>query len=280
MTERMVAVPGAELCVDTHGDPGDPAVLLIHGAAASMDGWDPEFCARLAAAGRYVVRYDHRDTGRSSTCPPGRPDYTVDDLTVDPLRILDALDITDAHLVGVSMGGGIAQQLAALHPDRVRTLTLIATSCGGDRIGTDPLPPPTTSAEPPEPSWDDRDAVLGYLVDSLRTYAGALFDTQRAHREAVTTLDRARDIAAAANHWLVIGDDGVSFAMTDIKAPTLVLHGTDDPLFPPAHGVALAAEIPGAQLVELPGMGHEAPPPQLWDVVVPAIVRQTSSGKR
>lgn len=123
MTERVVPVPGAELCVDVLGDPGDPAVLLIHGAATSMDGWDPGFCAAIAAAGRYVVRYDHRDTGRSSTCPPGRPGYTAADLTTDPVRVLDALGIPGAHLVGVSMGGGIAQQVAAQHPDRVRSLT-------------------------------------------------------------------------------------------------------------------------------------------------------------
>lgn len=143
-------------------------------------------------------------------------------------------------------------------------------------MATDPLPPPTISAELPEPAWDDRDAVVEYLVATLRQYAGALFDDQRARREATTTVDRARDIAAANNNWLVVGgDDGAGFRMSDITAPTLVLHGCDDPLFPPAHGRALAAEIAAARLVELPGMGHEAPPPPLWDVVVPAIVRHT-----
>jgi len=130
------------------------------------DQWDAAFCERLAGHGRFVIRYDHRDTGRSVTSPPGRPNYTSDELATDPLRVLDALDIDRAHVVGVSMGEGIAQQLAARHAARVRTITLIATSPAGERSDDAPLPPPApalaaTFGDPaPEPDWNDRAAVV------------------------------------------------------------------------------------------------------------------------
>jgi pimeloyl-ACP methyl ester carboxylesterase len=287
VTERIVAVDGVELCVEAFGDPDDPAVLLVGGSTASMDYWDPEFCDRLAAAGRYVVRYDHRDTGRSQSWPARSPGYTAADLTADPLRVLDGLGIARAHLVGVSMGGGIAQDLAARHPDRVRSITLIATSAAGERSDRTPLPPPEPRAAEamanpaPEPDWSDRDAAVDHLVDTLRPYTGSLgLDEARERRTAAAVVDRTRDLAASqTNHWLVVGDEGDQepFRMADLRVPALVMHGTDDPMFPFAHGEALTAEIPGATLVPLPGMGHEAPPRPLWDVVVPAIVDHTAS---
>jgi pimeloyl-ACP methyl ester carboxylesterase len=173
VTERLVDVDGVELCVETFGAADHPALLLIAGAAASMDHWDVAFCELLAAEGRYVVRYDHRDTGRSSAWPAGRPGYTSGDLTADALRVLDALGVAQAHLVGVSMGGGIAQDVAARHPDRVLSLTLIATSPAGERTDRTPLPPPDPriAVTPPDPDWADRDAVVAHLVDTYRPYA-------------------------------------------------------------------------------------------------------------
>ena len=146
---------GVELCLETFGDPTNPAVLLISGATASMDCWEPEFCGRLADGGRFVVRYDHRDTGRSAVSPAGKPDYTSQDLATDACRLLDALWILRAHLVGVSMGGGIAQYLAAHHAERVRSITLIATSPAGERDTTTPLPPPATSVGRWSPTRSD-----------------------------------------------------------------------------------------------------------------------------
>jgi pimeloyl-ACP methyl ester carboxylesterase len=283
MADRLVNVDGVELCLETFGDPADPPVLLISGGGASMDWWDAEFCERLAAQRRLVVRYDHRDTGRSAVSAVGKPTYTSDDLSSDPIRVLDALGIPSAHLVGVSMGGGIAQYLAARHADRVLTITLIATSPAGERLDGTDLPPmhpriAATFDDPaPEPAWDDRTAVIDYLVEGERPYAGSLgFDEARTRRIARTVVDRTRDIAAStSNHWAAEGSSD-EFRLADIRVPTLVLHGTADPLFPIAHGEALAAEIPGATLVRLSGMGHEIPPPQLWDVVVSAIVRHTT----
>ena len=110
--ERIVSVNGIELCTQAFGSAGDPVVLLIGGAAATMDWWEDEFCERIAAGGRYVIRYDNRDTGRSTSSPAGQPNYTGMDLTADAIGLLDALDVGQAHLVGISMGGGIAQEIA------------------------------------------------------------------------------------------------------------------------------------------------------------------------
>lgn len=287
MAARVVVVDGVELCLETFGHPDDVAVLLIGGAAASMDWWDADFCRRLAAAGRLVVRYDHRDTGRSATSPAGSPAYSMTDLTTDPLRVLDALGIRRAHVVGLSMGGGIAQVLAARHPDRVLTLTLIATSPAGSRAGDGPLPPPEPRLRalfqnpPPDPDWTDRAAVVEDILAAERAYAGSAgVEEARVRRIAEAVVDRSHDVAAArTNHWAVIGGGGerVEFRMADLRTPTLVVHGTDDPLFPLPHGEALAAEIPGASLLTLPGMGHEVPPERTWNVVVPALAEHTAT---
>jgi pimeloyl-ACP methyl ester carboxylesterase len=285
MPVSMVQVGDAELCVDTFGAPGDPAVLLMGGATSSMDWWEPEFCERIAAAGRYVIRFDNRDTGESTTSPVGEPSYTGADLSADPLRLLDALRISRAHLVGVSMGGGIAQDIAVQHPDRVLSLTLIATTAAFDRAGTTPLPPPeprlaATLEQDDDLDWDDTDAVVDQMVEVHRVYAGSLgIDEDRVRTISRAVVERTRDLrASVTNHWVVIGggeDD--PHTMAEIQVPTLVLHGTDDPMFPLAHGQALVDEIAGARLVPLEGMGHEVPPRALWDVAVPAIVAQTSS---
>jgi pimeloyl-ACP methyl ester carboxylesterase len=284
MTERLVPVDGAELCVESFGDHADPAVLLVSGAAASMDMWDAEFCGLLAAEGRFVIRYDHRDTGRSTTSPVGRPAYTAEDLTTDPVRVLDALGVDRAHLVGLSMGGGIAQEVAALHPHRLQTLTLIATSAAGDGADPTSLPgmePGVAAAfeDPaPQPDWDDRAAAVDYLVEIERPYAGTLgYDEERARRKAERVVDRTRDLAASVtNHWVLAGE-AIPFRLADISVPTLVMHGTADPMFPLPHGEALAAEIPGALFVRMEGMGHEMPPPPLWDLVITTLVWHTAT---
>jgi pimeloyl-ACP methyl ester carboxylesterase len=183
--------------------------------------------------------------------------------------ILDALDVDRAHLVGLSMGGGIAQEVAARHPDRVATITVVATSPAGRRQDESPLPPPeprvaeTFGNPPPEPDWTDREAVVDHLVESYRPYAGSLgFDEPAARRLVEHVVGRTVDIEAASkNHWLVAGDDeDDGFAMTDVVAPTLVIHGTTDPMFPLAHGEALAREIGDATLLRVPGWATSARP--------------------
>jgi pimeloyl-ACP methyl ester carboxylesterase len=281
--QHFLPVNGVELCVETFGTSADPAILLIMGASASMDWWPDGFCARLASEGRFVIRYDHRDTGQSTSFPAGAPTYTSTDLTADAVGVLDALGIDKAHLAGASMGGGIAQELAVDHADRVLSLTLISTSPIG--LGSNDLPPMSDelrrafSNPAPQPDWSDRSAVVEYMVADLRPYHGSVTMNEAAWRSLVDRIiDRTTDVAASMiNHW-ILDDGNASQARTDqIAVPTLVLHGTEDPLFPYPHGEALAAAIPGARLVPLEGVGHAELPPDVWDVAIGAIARITST---
>ena len=243
-----------------------------------MHSWEDAFCERLAAGPRYVIRYDHRDTGRSVTYEPGKPEYTGDDLVDDAVGILDALRLESAHVVGISMGGAIAQIVALERPEKVASLTLISTSpaVAGERE----LPPPSeelrASFDAPPPDWSDHAAVVDFVVESARPYAARSrpFDEEPWRELARRDLARSIDIAASTNHYLVDGADS-NKGLDEIRAPTLVLHGTEDPLSPFAHGEALAREIPGAELVALERTGHELPQ-AAWDVAVPAILRHTS----
>src|SRR5215468_290993 len=125
--EQFLAVNGVELCAETFGSPADPAILLIHGACASMLWWEAGLCEQIAARGRFVIRYDNRDTGRSTSYPPGRPGYSLTDLAADALGILDALGIERAHVVCRSMAGGIGLIIGADHPARAASLTFVTT---------------------------------------------------------------------------------------------------------------------------------------------------------
>lgn len=285
MGERIVSVNGVELCIETYGDPGDPVIVLMAGASSSMDYWEPEFCRRLAAGPRFVLRYDTRDTGRSTHYPPGEPDYSGLDLAADVIALLDVLGVGSAHLVGISMGGGLAQLAALEFPDRVASLTLIATSSEGP--GSADLPPPTPElrayfGQLAPPDWADRDAVVEYMVDAERHLEGAAhFDEAAVRALAGQVVDRTADIEAAHTNHMRARDGGtapVRPRLGTIGVPALVIHGTEDPLFPIAHGQALAREIPDATLLSLPGVGHQVPPPSTWDTVVPAILRLTSGG--
>lgn len=282
MSITRVATAGAELTVQTFGTPDDPALLLIAGAASSMDWWEDAFCARLAEGGRYVVRYDQRDTGASTSWPAGEPGYTGADLTADALGVLDGLGVAAAHVVGISMGGGIGQELALDHADRVSSLTLLSTTpVGPVRAALPPVRADVAASfsEPqPDPDWSDAEAAVTAFVDGERLFHGTLpFDEGHVRGIAARVVARSTDIAATmTNHWILDQGGDRTTGISAITAPTLVLHGTEDPLFPFGHGEALAAEIPGARLVPLFGVGHQMPPPAVWDVVITEILEHTS----
>jgi pimeloyl-ACP methyl ester carboxylesterase/SAM-dependent methyltransferase len=269
-------VNGVELCVETFSDPQYPTILLIGGAASSMDWWEDEFCERLATGLRHVIRYDHRDTGRSTTYPPGKPGYRGADLVNDAAALIDG----KAHVVGVSMGGAIAMTLAVERPELVESLTLIDTSTAGPG-----LPPPAErlrahfAAEKAPIDYSDRAAVIANMVDEQRIFAGSNGIDEALVREiAGRVFDRSRNIESGGNHWILESSGELHSRIGRITAPTLVLHGTDDPLFPIGHGEMLAREIPDAELIRLQGGGHQNPPREIWDVVIPAILRHTSGG--
>jgi pimeloyl-ACP methyl ester carboxylesterase len=277
-----VEINGAQLCVDTVGDAADPAVLLIMGAAGSMDRWEDPFCERLAAAGRYVIRYDHRDTGGSTSYPPGEPAYTGDDLLADAVAILDHLGVERVHLVGIAMGGGIVQRIAVGHPDRVLSITLMSTSPAGPGGPDNPDLPPMSdelravfAEQPAEPDWSNREEVIALLLEGERPYTGS----RGVDEEALRTLlgrvyDRSISLPSANNHFILEGTEMPRARLAEISVPALVIHGTDDPLFPLAHGEALAREIAGAKLLVIEGLGHEFPP-SAWDEVLPALIAVT-----
>ena len=279
--EKLVHANGVDLCVQTFGPTDAEPVLLIAGAASTMLYWDEEFCRRLAAGPRFVLRYDHRDTGRSHTTPPGAPDYTSVDLLDDAVGVLDAFGVDRAHLVGLSMGGGLAQTAAILYPQRVASLTLIATSPAGPGDHSD-LPSMSEQVRAEfgavvEPDWADREQVITYLVELERLCAArtAPFDAVGMRAMMAAVLDRSPSPQSMFNHFQVIGGDAPRDRLAGITAPTLVLHGEDDPLLPPAHGAALAAEIPGARLITLPQVGHEWPR-RAWEQALSEILTHTS----
>jgi pimeloyl-ACP methyl ester carboxylesterase len=277
--ERLRRINGVELCVETFGDPAHPPILLVDGAAASMLWWEEDLCALLAAAGRYVIRYDNRDTGRSTWWPPGRPGYGFADLAADAVGILDDLGIARVHLVCRSMSGGVGLIAGVDHPDRVATLTFVSSSTGADG-----LPPPSaavTSYAPPDPDPADPAAVAGFVAGWAVVEAGGSSYADEAAIRALAERDvaRARNIASTlVNHYALTLDGPAGGGFGDIVAPTLVVHGDRDPLLPLPHGEALRDAIPGAELVVLPGAGHHLPRP-LWPEFVAALARHTGRAR-
>jgi pimeloyl-ACP methyl ester carboxylesterase len=278
-----IKVNGVELCVETVGDPADPPVLMI---GVTVPDWPDELCAALT--GRYVVRYDLRDAGRSTFADPEEPAYDLRDLVTDASELLVALGAGRTHVVGMGVGGFIAQLLALDHAEQVASLTLVSTR----PVAPGPVDPDLPDHEPavmtqlfgrPEPDWTDRDSVVGYMTGAARLISGTRgFDEDDVTATAGRIFDRAEPTAKAqrASHL------GTMFAAVDCKprwrerlpgitAPTLVIHGDDDPFFPYGNAVALAGQIPGATLLTLPGIGQGLPR-VTWPAVAEALLRHTS----
>jgi pimeloyl-ACP methyl ester carboxylesterase len=275
----LVGVNGVGLSVETFGTVGEPAVLLVG------LGWPDGLCEALG--GRYVVRYDLRDTGRSTYVDPDAPAYDLRDLVTDASELLKALDLARAHVVGMGVGGFIAQLLALDHADQVATLTLISTRS----VAPGPVDPDLEDHSPalmelfgrPAPDWTDRDSVVDYMTRSARFLAGSRgFDEQDVRETAGRVFDRAGRSAKAqrASHL------GTVFAaidcrprwrerLGDIAVPTLVIHGDENLFFPHQNGESLAAEIPNATLRTLPGIGQGVPRPT-WPTVAEALLKHTS----
>ena len=193
-----MAANGVDLCVEAFGDPTDPAMLLI---GVSMLTWDGELCQRLAAGRRYVVRYDLRDTGRSTVVDPDAPAYTLRDLVGDAVGLLDALGLGRVHIVGFGPGGWIAQLVALDYGDRVSSLTLVATRPTAPGPNDPDLPEHSPALmskmmSAPEPDWSDRAASIDAMVESARTLAAVPgFDEPEARRRVAQIFDRTVDEA-------------------------------------------------------------------------------------
>jgi pimeloyl-ACP methyl ester carboxylesterase len=277
--ERIIEANGVPLCVETTGDPADPAVLLIHGASASLLWWDRELCERVAAGGRFVIRYDSRDTGRSVSYPPGRPGYRLTDLADDAIGILDALGVHRAHLVGRSMGGATALVAGVDHPERVASLTFVGTTTGDPDLP--PMEPEVTAAMSGQPDPADRAATVKHVVALLRAFAGPSgvdgdgIDADEVRRLAEWDVERSTDIAAAlTNHFRTEFDGPRRGGFAELTVPVLVVHGDRDPVFPLPHGRAVQAAIPGADLLVLADTGHDLPRRRHAEFVA-ALLRHT-----
>jgi pimeloyl-ACP methyl ester carboxylesterase len=283
--ERIAKLDGIELAYETFGDPADPAMLLVMGLGAQMIHWDEALCEMFAERGFHVVRFDNRDSGHSSKITGGqRPNvlqamvgntssasYTLDDMADDAAGLLDHLEVDAAHVVGASQGGMIGQTLAVRHPERVLSLASIMSTTGKRRVGRPRLRAygALLRAAPRE-----RDAFIEYVVRMFGRIGSPGFhrDEERLRELAGRAYDRSYDPVATARQLLAIMASGDrTQALRGIRAPTVVIHGTRDPLIPLRAGRATARAIPGARLVEIPGMGHDLPR-GVWPTIVEAVV--------
>ena len=283
---------GLNLAYESFGPEGAPAVLLIAGLGTQMIRWTDGFCAGLAALGFRVVRYDNRDAGLSTHLDAlPAPDfpalvkalmagqrpkvpYGIDALAADATALLDALGIDRAHVVGRSMGGIVAQVLAAEHPERVLSLTSIMSTSGNPAL---PQAEPGVMALMTGPKPDPEADPDGFLAHSLafaRSIAGtAEFDAEAQAALVREETRRAYDPAGGARQFAAMVTAGDRRArLAGVAVPALVIHGADDPLIPPACGVDTAGAIPGAELLMLDGMGHDLPE-ALHPVILAAIAR-------
>ena len=280
--ERFARVGAIELCYEELGDPSGEPALLAMGLGAQMIHWDRQFCELLGARGYRVIRFDNRDVGRSTHLRApvpgrsamllglGRPAYTLDDMADDATGLLDHLGLDSAHVVGASMGGMIAQVLGYRHPRRVRSLGLIMTHSGRRTLSTPTRRALGTLLARPARS---REELAELMLRTFRVIGspGYPFDEARFRQVAGATWDRGHNPAGVARqlHAVTAAGDRTR-RLREIAAPTVVIHGDRDPLVRPANGRLIARTIPGAELLVLPGMGHDLPR-QLWERIVGAI---------
>lgn len=276
----QISANGLRLEVETMGDPSAPAVMLIMGLGMQLVAWPEEFCRALVDAGHFVIRFDNRDSGLSekidaaapTSVPlaalryflrlPVRAPYSLEDMAADSIAVLDALDIEAAHIVGASLGGMIAQMVAAKYPQRCLSLTSIMSSSGDRRLPKSSLKvtrmllfrPPANAA---------LETLLDHYVEFFRTVGSPGFPTPDAVvRERLSRgLQRCYHPAGVARQLLAIAAaSDRSVALKKISRPTLVVHGDADPFVRVAHGIDCARKIPGAVLKIIPGMGHDLAP--------------------
>jgi len=272
-----------ELYYDTFGSRDDPALLLVNGLGGQCINYADAWCEKFAAEGFFVIRSDNRDVGLSTKfagCKPdlrgvarakadGRPPdvpYTVIDMADDALAVLDALDVARAHVMGLSMGGMIAQTLAIEHPERLLSLTSLMSSTGDTDVGgSSPEAQKLFMAKAPT----DRESYVARHLENMRTWGSpAQYDEDRLRANAGAAFDRCFDPAGQARQAMAIAaGDSRTAALRNVRIPTLVVHGSEDKLIDPSGSRRTAEVVPGARFVLLDGMGHDYPP-AYWDEIV------------
>jgi pimeloyl-ACP methyl ester carboxylesterase len=284
---------GIRIAYETHGHPDDPVLLLVMGLGAQLIDWPADFVTELAAQGFRVVTFDNRDSGLSTALEDrGVPDvaailggdldrapYRLADMAADAAGLLDALGIERAHVAGASLGGMIAQQLTIDHPDRVLSLASIMSSTGDFTVGR---PTPEAAAVLGRPPAATRDEAIANAVASSKVIGSvgfAVSDEERLAR-ATAKYDRAyRPLGTARQYAAILASPDRTPALARVTVPTVVIHGEADPLIDVSGGRATAAAIGAAELVVIPGMGHDLPR-DAWPEIVDAIVRNAKRSGR
>jgi pimeloyl-ACP methyl ester carboxylesterase len=292
MPEQYCDVDGGiSLCYETFGDRTDPAALLIMGLGAQMVTWQDDFCEALAARGLYVIRFDNRDVGRSTHLQGPPPSlrqllrysvpagYTLADMAQDAVGLMDELEIDRAHAIGASMGGMIAQTLAARHPTRVRSLVSMMSSTGNRWVGRPAL---SSYGIFLRKAPREREAFIEYAARMFAKVGsrGIPQDIEGTRRIAALSFDREPDRTGTGRQLAAIIASGDRTAeLRRITAPTLVIHGSIDPLVSPSGGRATARAIPGAELMMIEGMGHDLPR-ALWPRLIDAFATHAVEADR
>jgi pimeloyl-ACP methyl ester carboxylesterase len=287
---------GIEIEYACYGHEDARPLLLLRGLGTQLIQWDPRLCERIASAGHRLVIFDNRDVGLSTHLSEAavpelggvaralaegrRPEvpYTVDDMADDVVGLMDALAFASVHVAGISMGGMIAQQVAIRHPQRVRSLTSIMSSTSEPGL---PAPTPEAQAALMEPAPKERKAYQEYSVRTARCFAGDgfPFDAEAQRELAGRVFDRAFDPDGVGRQMAAVVASGSRHeALARVRTPALVIHGSADPLIPPAGGEATARAIPGARLELIEGMGHDLPE-GAWPALVDAITAHTRSAE-
>lgn len=269
-----------EIFYETFGEPSDPALLLVNGLGSQCINYRAEWCEKFAAEGFFVIRFDNRDVGLSTKFSDAEPaigavvralsagqepevPYTLDDMAGDALAVLDHLGIGQAHIMGLSMGGMIVQQLAITHPERLLSMTSVMSTTGDPDVGrSSPEAQALLFREPPT----DRASAIARHLEGIRTYGSpAFYDEERLTVAAGEAYDRSFNPEGQARQVMaIIASPSRTSALHDVQVPALVLHGDADKLVDISGGRRTAEAIPGARFVVMEGMGHDYPP-QYWD---------------
>lgn len=279
-----------ELCYQRLGDPEGPPLLLVMGLGAQLTNWPPEFVAGFADRYFDVVLFDNRDIGRSQTWdangpsgaevtamleggPPVELPYGLSDMAADAAGLIDALDLGKTHIVGVSMGGMIVQQMAIDFPDKVASLTSIMSTTGAPDVGQ---PTPEALAALTGATPNEREAALDAMVDSVHVYTSPeYFDAEVVRERLATGWDRVGGVQAdgtARQLAAIITGGSREVGLAALDVPTLVVHGDVDPLVTPSGGERTSSVIPGAEYMVLEGMGHDLPP-IYWQQITEGVLQ-------
>jgi pimeloyl-ACP methyl ester carboxylesterase len=286
MNEQFAEVGPVTLCYETFGEPTDPAILLVMGLGTQMVAWREDFCRMLVDRGFFVIRYDNRDVGKSTsmrgrpitlrelvTKRVKKPPYTLAEMADDAIGLLDHLGIRQAHIVGASMGGMIAQHLAFRYPGRVLSLTSIMSTTGGRFVGQPKMAVIPLFLGRPSGGREDYIERAVKLFRAIGSKKG--FDEDYVREGAALSWDRGINAAGYGRQLAAITADGNrAKRLGRITAPTLVVHGKDDRLISPSGGKATAKAIKGAKLLMVDDMGHDLPRP-VWPKLIDAIVENT-----